>query len=109
MRSKSTLARWIRSLIKNRAEFDLKSYESVEDPERQQTVKETSIQSAQADRPRLRLTFHLLSNLPAYLQWVAWTLPLTSISSLLRTLTLGVPLNVQVFVVVFAWLAILTP
>ena len=50
-----------------------------------------------------------LSNLPTYLQWLAWTLPLTSISSLLRTLTLGVPLNVQVFVVIAVWLAVLTP
>jgi lipooligosaccharide transport system permease protein len=53
--------------------------------------------------------FFPLSNLPAYLQWGAWTLPLTSISSLLRTLTLGVRLNPQVFVVVAVWLAVLTP
>src|SRR5262245_9988437 len=50
-----------------------------------------------------------LSNLPTYLQWLAWTLPLTSVSSLIRTLTLGVPLNPQVFIVILAWLAILTP
>src|SRR5262249_7854071 len=53
--------------------------------------------------------FFPLSNLPMYLQWAAWTLPLTSISSLLRTLTLGVRLNPQVFVVVAVWLAVLTP
>src|SRR5262245_64443944 len=53
--------------------------------------------------------FFPLANLPAYLQWAAWTLPLTSISSLLRTLTLGVRLNPQVFVVVAVWLAVLTP
>jgi len=50
-----------------------------------------------------------LSNLPVYLQWLAWTLPLTSVASLIRTLTLGVPLNPQVFIVILAWLAILTP
>jgi lipooligosaccharide transport system permease protein len=53
--------------------------------------------------------FFPLTNLPTYAQWLAWTLPLTSVSSLLRTLTLGVPLNPQVFVVVSLWLAVLTP
>ena len=53
--------------------------------------------------------FFPLTNLPAYIQWLAWTLPLTSISSLLRTLTLGVQLNPQVFVVVAVWLSVLTP
>jgi len=50
-----------------------------------------------------------LTNLPTYLQWLAWTLPLTSVSSLIRTLTLGVTLNPQVFIVILAWLGILTP
>jgi lipooligosaccharide transport system permease protein len=49
-----------------------------------------------------------LTNLPAFMQWLAWTLPLTSVASLLRTLTLGAPLNLQVFIVVAVWLAILT-
>src|SRR6185503_5114993 len=53
--------------------------------------------------------FFPLSNLPTYVQWLAWLLPLTSVSSLLRTLTLGVPLKPQVFVVVSLWLAVLTP
>jgi len=43
------------------------------------------------------------------LQWLAWTLPLTSVASLIRTLTLGVPLNPQVFIVILVWLGILTP
>jgi lipooligosaccharide transport system permease protein len=53
--------------------------------------------------------FFPLSNLPAYLQWVAWLLPLTAVVSLLRTLTLGTPLEPAVFVVIPAWFLILTP
>ena len=53
--------------------------------------------------------FFPLSTLPVYLQWLAWTLPLTSIVSLVRTLTLGTPLQLQVFVVIALWLAVLVP
>lgn len=53
--------------------------------------------------------FFPLSTLPTYLQWLAWGLPLTSIVSLIRTLTLGTPLQPQVFVVIFIWLAFLVP
>ena len=50
-----------------------------------------------------------LSNLPVWLQWIAWLLPLTSVVSLIRTLTLGTPLEPGVFVVIPAWFLILTP
>ena len=53
--------------------------------------------------------FFPLSTLPVYLQWLAWTLPLTSILSLVRTLTLGTPLQLQVFVVIALWLVVLVP
>ena len=53
--------------------------------------------------------FFPLSTLPIYLQWLAWGLPLTSLVSLMRTLTLGTPLQPQVFIVIVAWLAVLVP
>ena len=53
--------------------------------------------------------FFPLTSLPSYLQGFAWILPLTSIVSLVRTLTLGTPLQPQVFFVIFAWLALLIP
>ena len=53
--------------------------------------------------------FFPLTTLPVYLQWLAWGLPLTSIVSLIRTLTLGTPLQLQVFIVIAAWFAVLVP
>jgi len=53
--------------------------------------------------------FFPLENLPSYLQWLAWILPLTAVVSLIRTLTLGTPLQPTVFIVIAVWLAILTP
>ena len=53
--------------------------------------------------------FFPLTMLPTYLQWVAWGLPLTSIVSLMRTLTLGTTLQPQVFIVIVVWLAVLVP
>ena len=53
--------------------------------------------------------FFPLTTLPVYLQWLAWGLPLTSIVSLIRTLTLGTPLQPQVFVMIAAWFAVLVP
>jgi len=53
--------------------------------------------------------FFPLSMLPRYLQWLAWGLPLTSIVSLMRTLTLGTPLQPQSFIVITIWLAVLVP
>ncbi len=53
--------------------------------------------------------FFPLTNLPPYLQWLAWALPLTSIVSLIRTLTLSTQLEPQAFIVILAWLVVLTP
>jgi lipooligosaccharide transport system permease protein len=53
--------------------------------------------------------FFPLSNLPVYLQWIAWILPLTSVVSIIRTLTLGTALEPGVFVVIPIWLIVLTP
>ena len=53
--------------------------------------------------------FFPVANLPSSLQLLAWALPLTSIASLTRTLTLGTPLEPRVFVLIIAWLAVVTP
>ena len=53
--------------------------------------------------------FFPLTNLPVYMQWLAWTLPLTSIVSLIRTLTLGTPLQLQVFPLIIVWVVLLAP
>ena len=53
--------------------------------------------------------FFPLTSLPKYLQWLAWALPLSSIVALMRTLTVGTPLQPQVFIVIVLWLAILVP
>ena len=53
--------------------------------------------------------FFPLESLPRALQWVAWALPLTSIVSLIRTLTLGFPLRLQAFPILAIWLAVLVP
>lgn len=43
--------------------------------------------------------FFPLNNLPTYLQWIAWILPLTSAVSLIRTPALGTPLEPAAFVI----------
>lgn len=53
--------------------------------------------------------FFPLGNLPVVLQGIAWALPLTSVVSLIRTLTLDTPLEPQVFLLIPGWLLILTP
>ena len=53
--------------------------------------------------------FFPLGNLPVYLQWVAWVLPLTAVVSIVRTLTLGTPLEPGVFAIIPIWLAVLIP
>ena len=53
--------------------------------------------------------FFPLENLPHFMQSVAWVLPLTSVVSLVRTLTLGFPLDLRVFVVLGVWLVVLVP
>jgi lipooligosaccharide transport system permease protein len=53
--------------------------------------------------------FFPVQNLPLLLQWIAWSLPLTSIVSLTRSLTLGTPLEPQVFALIAVWLVLVTP
>ncbi len=53
--------------------------------------------------------FFPLENLPKLLQWVAWTLPLTSVVSLVRTLTLGLPFQPLALPVLAIWLIVLVP
>jgi lipooligosaccharide transport system permease protein len=53
--------------------------------------------------------FFPVQNLPSLLQWAAWALPLTSVVSVVRTLTLKTPLEPGVFVVIPIWLWILIP
>jgi lipooligosaccharide transport system permease protein len=53
--------------------------------------------------------FFPLDNLPRILQWAAWLLPLTSVVSIVRTLTLGFPLQLQLFPILVVWLAALIP
>ena len=47
--------------------------------------------------------FYPIETLPLGLQWVAWALPLTSVNSLVRTLTLGFPFQPGAVAVVAAW------
>jgi lipooligosaccharide transport system permease protein len=51
--------------------------------------------------------FYPIETLPAALQWVAWALPLTSVLSLLRTLTLGFPFEPWAVPILAAWLMLL--
>jgi lipooligosaccharide transport system permease protein len=48
--------------------------------------------------------FYPIESLPAALQWVAWALPLTSVVSLARTLTLGFPFQPWAAPILAAWL-----
>ena len=51
--------------------------------------------------------FFPLEQLPLALQWVAWALPLTSVNSLMRTLTLGFPFQWWSIVILGVWLLVL--
>jgi lipooligosaccharide transport system permease protein len=51
--------------------------------------------------------FYPIEQLPAALQWLAWALPLTSVNSLMRTLTLGFPFQVWSVPIAAAWLLVL--
>jgi lipooligosaccharide transport system permease protein len=53
--------------------------------------------------------FFPLENLPKVFQWIAWTLPLTSVISLIRTLTLGFPFQVQALPLLAIWIVVLIP
>jgi lipooligosaccharide transport system permease protein len=48
--------------------------------------------------------FYPVENLPRALQAVAWIFPLTSVNSLVRTLTLGLPFHGWAVVILLAWL-----
>lgn len=51
--------------------------------------------------------FYPIEGLPAALQWVAWALPLTSVLSLVRTLTLGFPFQPWAVPILAVWLLVL--
>lgn len=48
--------------------------------------------------------FYPIEGLPAPLRILAWTLPLTSVVSLARTLTLGFPLQIRTIPILLCWL-----
>ncbi len=48
--------------------------------------------------------FYPLESLPPLLQKVAWFFPLTSVNSIVRSLTLGFPFEVQAIPILLAWL-----
>jgi len=51
--------------------------------------------------------FYPIESLPTALQWVAWALPLTSVLSLVRTLTLGFPFQPWAVPILAVWLLVL--
>jgi lipooligosaccharide transport system permease protein len=51
--------------------------------------------------------FYPIENLPAALQWLAWVLPLTSVVSLVRTLTLGFSFQPWAVPILAVWLFVL--
>ncbi|HEX8011059.1 MAG TPA: ABC transporter permease [Casimicrobiaceae bacterium] len=51
--------------------------------------------------------FFPVEQLPAPLQWLAWALPLTSVNSLMRTLTLGFAFQAWSIPIMAAWLWVL--
>jgi ABC-type multidrug transport system permease subunit len=51
--------------------------------------------------------FYPIESLPGWLQGVAWVLPLTSVVSIVRTLTLGFPFQAIAVPILAAWLLVL--
>jgi lipooligosaccharide transport system permease protein len=51
--------------------------------------------------------FYPIEKSPLVLQIVAWIFPLTSVNSLVRTLTLGLPFQIWAVPILLAWLALL--
>ncbi|MDH4191663.1 MAG: ABC transporter permease [Betaproteobacteria bacterium] len=51
--------------------------------------------------------FYPIETLPRALQWLAWALPLTSVNSLARTITLGFPFQPWSIAILAAWLMLL--
>ena len=48
--------------------------------------------------------FYPVENLPRALQAVAWIFPLTSVNSLVRTLTVGLPFHGEAVAILLVWL-----
>jgi lipooligosaccharide transport system permease protein len=51
--------------------------------------------------------FYPVEDLPGVLQQVAWIFPLTSVNSLVRTLTVGLPFQIRTIPILLAWLLVL--
>jgi len=51
--------------------------------------------------------FYPIDALPAVFQTIAWFFPLTSVNSLIRTLTLGLPFQIQSIAILLVWLVVL--
>jgi ABC-type polysaccharide/polyol phosphate export permease len=51
--------------------------------------------------------FYPVESLPRALQWLAWLLPLTSVNSLVRTLTLGFAFQPWAIASLAGWLVLL--
>ena len=51
--------------------------------------------------------FYPIEQLPQVCQWLAWALPLTSVISLIRTMTLGATLQLQAIPILLVWLVFL--
>jgi len=51
--------------------------------------------------------FFPVEDLPGVLQQVAWIFPLTSVNSLVRTLTVGLPFQIRTVPILLAWLLVL--
>lgn len=50
--------------------------------------------------------FYPVENLPGVFQQVAWIFPLTSVNSLVRTLTIGLPFQIRAVPILLAWLLV---
>jgi lipooligosaccharide transport system permease protein len=53
--------------------------------------------------------FYPIDALPQWLQYIAWAFPLTSLNSLVRSITLGLPFHIQAVPILLAWLLALVP
>jgi lipooligosaccharide transport system permease protein len=51
--------------------------------------------------------FYPTEQLPAAWRWLAWVLPLTSVNSLMRTLTIGFPFQAWSVLILGGWLILL--
>ena len=53
--------------------------------------------------------FFPMESLPKIVQWIAWALPLTSVVSMIRSLTLGIPFQFQALPFLAIWIVALIP